>query len=192
MLPLLLSARGEGQGLKRSLFSDPPAPDAHPAAAGRTYNMKSGLYTPLRRLDEVWIQSPVFFITVCTAQREKWLLQEEAVSVLMEEWGKAETQHGWRIGRYVIMPDHVHFFTAQNRPDRELSSFIKLWKEWTAKGCRRRGLQIGGWQRGFFDHVLRSSESFEEKWIYVWQNPVRAGLVSDAKDWRYQGEIFPL
>jgi len=45
------------------------------------------------------------------------------------------------------------------------------------------------WQEGFFDHVLRSDESYAEKWNYVRQNPVRAGLVARAEEWPYQGEI---
>ncbi|HEY2681003.1 MAG TPA: hypothetical protein VGI59_06740 [Candidatus Udaeobacter sp.] len=44
------------------------------------------------------------------------------------------------------------------------------------------------WQRGIFDHVLRSDESYAEKWNYVRANPVRAGLVNDP-DWPYAGEI---
>jgi REP element-mobilizing transposase RayT len=52
-------------------------------------------------------------------------------------------------------------------------------------GCRSREL----WQPGFFDHVLRSDESYADKWNYVRENPVRAGLVRDASEWPYQGEI---
>jgi hypothetical protein len=32
------------------------------------------------------------------------------------------------------------------------------------------------WQPGFFDHVMRSSERYAEKWAYMRMNPVRAGL----------------
>jgi hypothetical protein len=45
------------------------------------------------------------------------------------------------------------------------------------------------WQREFFDHVLRSTESYSEKWNYVKDNPVRAGLVSASDEWKYAGEI---
>ncbi|MGI9172622.1 MAG: transposase [Chthoniobacterales bacterium] len=45
------------------------------------------------------------------------------------------------------------------------------------------------WQRGFFDHLLRNSESYSQKWNYVEQNPVRAGLVENAEDWPYAGQI---
>jgi hypothetical protein len=30
------------------------------------------------------------------------------------------------------------------------------------------------WQREFFDHLLRSEESYDQKWNYVRENPVRA------------------
>ena len=45
------------------------------------------------------------------------------------------------------------------------------------------------WQSGFFDHILRSDESYAGKWNYVRNNPVRAGLVATADQWPYQGEI---
>ena len=45
------------------------------------------------------------------------------------------------------------------------------------------------WKEGFFDHVLRSDESYSQKWNYVRENPARAGLVNLAEDWPYQGEI---
>lgn len=48
------------------------------------------------------------------------------------------------------------------------------------------------WQDGFFDHLLRSGESYSEKWNYVRMNPVRAGLVERPEDWPFAGEIEAL
>ena len=45
------------------------------------------------------------------------------------------------------------------------------------------------WQPEFFDHLIRSSESYDQKWEYVRDNPVRAGFVSTANAWKYAGEI---
>src|SRR6266404_5418024 len=42
------------------------------------------------------------------------------------------------------------------------------------------------------DHLLRSAESYTEKWHYVRENPVRAGLVKRWDDWPFHGEIFVL
>jgi hypothetical protein len=39
---------------------------------------------------------------------------------------------------------------------------------------------------GCFDRLLRSDESLHDKWLYVRENPVQAGLVKNWKDWPYQ------
>ena len=83
------------------------------------------------------------------------------------------------------MPDRVHFFAFDSQGKRTLSQFVGKWKEWTAKYCHRRlGFTTPLWQPEFFDHVLRSSESYEEKWEYVRNNPVRAGLAESADNGR--------
>ena len=91
------------------------------------------------------------------------------------------------------MPDHVHFFAFDDRGTHLLSEFLGKWKEWTAKYCHRRlGYLMPLWQPEFFDRVLRSSESYEGKWEYVRNNPIRAGLVEMAHQWKYQGELTQL
>ena len=93
----------------------------------------------------------------------------------------------------MILPDHVHFFCAPELDAKTLSIFAGLWKEWTSKAIKRQlNLTSPVWQEEFFDHVLRSSESYSEKWNYVRNNPVRHGLVADADDWPWQGEIEEL
>ena len=54
------------------------------------------------------------------------------------------------------------------------------------------GVSSPHWQKGFFDHVMRSGELYSEKWNYVRDNPVRAGLVAEADAWPFQGEIYEL
>ena len=86
------------------------------------------------------------------------------------------------------MPDHIHFF-VRNGSEMKISQWIRLLKRELSK-------EIDGamphWQRGFFDHVLRSSESYSAKWEYVRENPVRANLVQERNAWLWQGELFPL
>jgi putative transposase len=69
------------------------------------------------------------------------------------------------IGRYVVMPDHAHFFCSAELKAKTLSTFMQAWKQWTSKRMARE-LKLSGtiWQEEFFDHVLRSSESYSQKW----------------------------
>jgi putative transposase len=70
-----------------------------------------------------------------------------------------------------------------------LSQWVQSLKSVLGKQLLRVGVQKPHWQEGFFDHLLRSSESYSEKWQYVRMNPVRAGLSREPEDWPYQGEI---
>ncbi len=100
-------------------------------------------------------------------------------------------RHGWWIGKYVVMPDHVHFFTTPT-PGRDnlLPRAIGKWKEWTAKRILKLTRDTAPlWQPEFFDHLLRDQESLAEKWNYVRDNPVRAGLVERWEDWPYAGSV---
>jgi REP element-mobilizing transposase RayT len=147
----------------------------------------------LRRLGEVWLPSPIYFLTVCAEGRASRLATDDFHSIAVEVWRNCEALYGWAVGRYVVMPDHVHFFACDFRGERTLSHFVGKWKEWTAKyGVRRLALPAPLWQPEFFDHVLRSSESYGHKWEYVRNNPVRAGLVAVAEDWKYQGTLNEL
>jgi putative transposase len=92
------------------------------------------------------------------------------------------------------MPDHLFFCgeggTAQ---PTSLSRFIGGFKQWTAKRILGSvGLKAPLWQREFFDHLLRAHESYEQKWRYLMDNLVRAGLVVKSEDWPYAGQIAPL
>ena len=150
------------------------------------------LHKHIRRLDRVRVPDAVYFITTCVHRRQPILGASVAADILRQEWSEAMHRHGWLIGRYVIMPDHVHFFCAEQPGGGKvsLSRLLERWKEWTAKGlCRVLDISAPVWQAGFFDHILRSDESYAEKWNYVRENPVRAELVEQWADWPFQGWI---
>jgi REP element-mobilizing transposase RayT len=72
------------------------------------------MHEHLRRLTRVWIEPPIYFITICTRNRRNILTHETAASVLIEEWQRAVI-----VGRLVATLScltHVHFFC---RPEYE-------------------------------------------------------------------------
>ncbi|MBN1398672.1 MAG: transposase [Bacteroidetes bacterium] len=147
-------------------------------------------HSHLKRLDRIWIENPIYFITACTENRNEILTNPQAAAILIEEWKSAKERHDWYVGRYVIMPDHVHFFCVPGNEAKDLSRFMKSWKEWTSKRIKKVcNLQDNLWQPEFFDHLLRNEESYCQKWDYVLNNPVREGLVKNPNEWRWQGEI---
>jgi hypothetical protein len=65
---------------------------------------------------------------------------------------------------------------------------MKSLKNSMSKALRSIGIPSPHWQKGFFDHLLRSDESYSQKWEYVRENPVRAGLARSWEEWPYRGE----
>jgi putative transposase len=97
----------------------------------------------------------------------------------------------WLVGRYVILPDHVHLFCAPNGIDApSLERWMRYWKSLVTKNLNAESETI--WQRHHWDRQLRRGESYGEKWEYVCNNPVRHGLVERAIDWPFQGELNEL
>ena len=90
------------------------------------------------------------------------------------------------------MPDHLHLFVATDDEKIALTAWMKSLKNTISKALRSTGVTPPHWQKTFFDHLLQSDESYAEKWNYVRENPVRAGLVNKADDWPFMGEIFAL
>lgn len=130
--------------------------------------------------------SIIVFLTVCTKSKKKILANDEAHKLLTTAW---QTRPTWVVGRYVLMPDHIHLFCAPgdlNPPP--LTDWVEFWKSYVARKWFDRS-QSPIWQRQFWDTQLRRGENYEEKWDYVLQNPVRAGLVGRVEDWPYQGEL---
>ncbi|MDP1580935.1 MAG: hypothetical protein Q8M02_11690 [Candidatus Didemnitutus sp.] len=130
-------------------------------------------------------RSIIVFLTVCTKDRAPLLANAAMQGILLKSWSAATH---WRVGRYAIMPDHVHLFCAPARlPAEPLIGWVRYWK----RLCTQEyGSAL--WQRHFWDTQLRRHENYAAKWEYVRQNPVRAGLVRHANDWPYQGELNTL
>jgi putative transposase len=134
----------------------------------------------------VGFRSIIIFLTICTRQRKALLAKDEAAQLILESW---QTSNFWRVGRYVIMPDHIHLFCAPNTfPPQPLKKWIEYWRNQVTRAWPHR-TQVPIWQREFWDRQLRRSESYAEKWQYALNNPVRQGHVCRAEDWPYQGEL---
>jgi len=84
------------------------------------------------------------------------------------------------------MRDHVHFVVEGQSRLSDLPELIRSWKSKTGFEYKREhGEQL--WQRGFYDRVLRTEEDLVAAAIYVIENPVRAELVREARQYPFLG-----
>jgi putative transposase len=97
---------------------------------------------------------------------------------------------------FVIMPDHVHGL-VHFKEAAMLSQFMQQWKrrssirlkEWMKEHLASYAAAIDlsepVWQPRYYDFNVFSPEKANEKLDYMHNNPVKAGLVARAQDWRY-------
>jgi len=136
------------------------------------------------------------FVTFSCYGRRRLLNHPRArqivIGVLGEELRK---RHGQCCG-FVIMPNHVHA-TVRFPEDGCISGFMQVWKGRSARKLKAfvRGhlseytksinVKEPFWQAKYYAFNLYSEEKAREKLEYMHLNPVRAGLVSQAIDWRW-------
>jgi len=142
--------------------------------------------TPAHRsVIDVGNRSSIIFVTVCSNERKKIFAEGKVHDLLVRGW---QASGQWLIGRYIILPDHIHFFCSPGIRDHEpLTRWMSRWKAQVSRDWL--GTKCSLWQRSFWDRQLRSGDSYSEKWSYVRNNPVRHGLVTRADEWPYQGEL---
>jgi putative transposase len=146
----------------------------------------SGRQHPVHQpVHERFNQPVMVFLTICSKGRKPIFANPETHEVLRDAWLQAAN---WLVGRYVLMPDHIHLFCAPSAlVPKPLQTWVAFWKSEAARHWPRRA-DVPVWQRHCWDTQLRRGQSYNEKWNYVIENPVRAGLVAQSEDWPYQGE----
>ena len=103
-------------------------------------------------------------------------------SILRNAWTAAKR---YLVGRYVIMPDHLHLFCAPvGQTAESVARWVAYWKRLASISMPQLD---DVWQRNCWDRQLRDAHHYEDKWEYVRENPVRKGLIKHAEAWPYQG-----
>ena len=125
------------------------------------------------------IEESVYFITICTAPRNKNQLcyNNKAISL----WNSIkfyQEESKWFVHLALFMPDHIHCIFSFPQGS-SIKKTILNWKRFTANKYKIE------WQRDFFEHRIRNAKALEEKAGYILNNPVRAGLAKDKNEWLY-------
>jgi putative transposase len=85
---------------------------------------------------------------------------------------------------FVVMPNHVHLLAT---PKVALPKLMRSLKGITAKRANAMLALTGHpfWQEESYDHLVRDQSEFENVRNYIEENPVRAGLVTEASEYRW-------
>ena len=134
-----------------------------------------------RTLPHWTLEGSVYFVTFRLAKGE---LSEAERAIVLEHLQSGDGRF-YRLAAAVIMPDHVHLL-IKPLPPYDLSRVMKGIKGVSARKINLHRDSTGTvWQEESWDRIMRDAEEFEEKLIYMANNPVKAELVKQIEDYPF-------
>lgn len=124
-----------------------------------------------------------------------WLASENIAQIVADEiHSKADAQY--QLIAYCVMPNHVHLLiellALDPKPHHGKSAkypvgdMMRLLKGRTSRYCNLALNRNGAfWHHESYDHYVRGEEEFSRIIAYIINNPVKAGLAKEWKDWKF-------
>lgn len=104
-------------------------------------------------------------------------ITERAILQFDDKW--------YRLLEWCIMPNHVHVL-IETIAGYSISQIIRQWKSHTARESNRILARTGAfWMADYFDRFVRDEDHLKTVANYIRNNPVKAGLIATAEQWRF-------
>jgi len=126
------------------------------------------------------------FVTFSCYRRQPHLCDPSICRIFLDSLERTRCMYRFRVYGYVLMPEYVHLLVSEPEAE-QLATAIQALKISVARRAPRDETRRGGpfWQRRYYDHNVRTAESFVEKLRYIHRNPVKRGLVENPEDWHW-------
>ena len=126
-----------------------------------------------------------YSLTLVTRARAPAFIEQSVVDATLECLTRSCTRYSFSLHAYCFIPDHLHLLVSGNG-DSSLADFVRHFKQLSSyRYKQKQGAPL--WQISYHDHVLRSVEDLLRAARYIWDNPVRAGLVQNRTEYPFSG-----
>lgn len=126
--------------------------------------------------------------TLCVENREPLFTGNAVVDRFREILKEVKDRYSCKNWVYIFMPDHIHLVNEGISEESDLWKMMNLFKQkagfWLSKN--REGAK---WQKDFYDHIHRKEDDLKKHIMYILNNPVRKGLVSDWREYLFKGSL---
>jgi hypothetical protein len=166
-----------------------------------TFNMHEHHRRSVRLKEYDYSQEGAYFVTICTLDHAL-LLENDGVRAIVEQCWLGMPDHfpTVQLDEWVIMPNHLHGIitvtcrgvqlnaptegiTVRNSDNRfsmispprrnTLPVIIRTYKAAVSTLCRRAGYEHFKWQRGYYEHVIRTEDELNRARQYILDNPLQ-------------------
>jgi len=142
-----------------------------------------------RPKDFDYIGNYAYSITCCTNHGKPYFNHKAIVKDILTILSHTSEELGFGIYAYCFMPDHFHLLFVGNESS-SLPKFMRLFKQKSSFLFKKRYGNDPLWQRSYYDHIIRKEEVLEDVALYIFNNPVRKGLVNNYKDYPFSGSFM--
>jgi putative transposase len=138
----------------------------------------------------VSLKHHIYHITACTENRQAFFHNVQYARLLINEMTTLVVKQEISSITWVIMPDHLHWL-FQLMSDNNLSKVIQILKGRSSRAINQyeKGA-VFSWQRGFYDHAIRTKENLLALSRYIVANPLRAGLVDHVGNYAFWDSVY--
>ena len=127
-----------------------------------------------------------YFITACTEAGRPHFSRGQLVEVLLDLLRAQCSSYSFNVYAYCFMPNHLHLELAGLSDNSDAILLLHDFKGIATSQARAVGVR-NLWEKGFYDHILTEDDDHDAVAWYIFNNPVRKGLVNDPRDWPYSG-----
>jgi len=125
----------------------------------------------------------------------RWLQADDIAQIVAKEMRDLDGDR-YQLMAYCIMSNHVHLLietlvreqaSHQGKSAKyPVTETLRLLKGRTARACNLELKRSGSfWQHESYDHFVRNEQELERIILYILNNPVKAGLVKEWKNWSF-------
>jgi putative transposase len=117
-----------------------------------------------------------------------WLAQPE-IAARAEAALRYFDRQRYQLLAWVVMPNHVHVLVRIR--ETPLAQVLQSWKRFIARQANKLLRRQGPfWEREYWDTYMREEQQLVRARRYTEQNPPKAGLVRQARDWPWSSARF--
>lgn len=152
------------------------------------YNQNIHHRRSVRLVGYDYSQSGLYFVTVCVKGRECLLGDVVDGVMVLNDYGQV-VENAWfdlpnhvsniNLHEFCVMPNHIHGIIeiVDNSSSVPLSEIVRQFKTFSARRINLlRDIQNNGlWQRNYYEHIIRSIDSYNKISSYILSNPLNWG-----------------
>ncbi len=129
-----------------------------------------------------------YFLTICTRDRNRYFQNEGLINLVLSVLEDFSRRDNFSVWAYCFMPDHLHLLLEGREKESDLKRFVFGFKQKSGY-LAAKAYELALWQKSYYDHILRPEEDILGFCRYIWDNPVRGGLIDHYREYPYSGSM---